>query len=408
MSIPRERLSALFLGTHAQNIFVVVAPAGFGKTSLLREYLERDPHALYVSLAGCSGPQEFLRAVLGSVAPRSLRSLGALWERSQTPDDALLREWFNGRLNALSGSIVLDDLHALGDDPTTLGLLTSAIAATLHRVRWILSAREAPALPMGTWIANGWMPMPITEADLAFDEGETRALADEIGIAISDELLRSVHQETQGWPIGVRMALDLWGRSAGITPPAARTRAALLHIIEDEIWAKLPDPLREVAYACAVLPRTTSEAVRSALPAAPGALKTLAESVPFVHIDAAGNVSLHDLFRDFVLAKVRETRGDRALEIRLATALVEAHDVGGAVQLLTAADALTELRELLASACFRSHRNRRRHAGQERAAQADQERLRRRCGRPRHSSDFPTGRRQHHQCSQQLSPCPQP
>lgn len=352
MSIPRERLSSLFLGANAQNVFVMVAPAGYGKTSLLREYLERDPYAVYISLTGRHGPQEFIRALVASLASQSLRSLGAMLQRSPAPDDEQLRGWLNGRLGSLSGSVVLDDLHEIGNDPTTIALLTGAIASTRNRVRWILSAREAPSLPFGSWIANGWMTLPITDVDLAFNDDETRALAGEIGFTISDDQLRSLHQETQGWPIGVRMTLDLWRRTATPALPAARTRAALLRIIEDEIWAKLPGPLQQVAYACALLPRTTVAAVDAAVPDDPTALKGLADHVPFVHIDPAGNVTLHELFRDFVLGKLRATRSDSALEVRLAAALVQAHDLAGAAHLLASAGAFPELHTLLAKHAF--------------------------------------------------------
>ena len=170
MSLPRERLIALLADSALTSVELVIAPPGFGKTTLLREYAGTDAGAVFIALPEATDLEAFMRSVIAAAAvPSALHSIGALFEeRTEHDVEERAGEWLASRLREFSGTLIIDDFHRAAADERVARMLVGAIAATHGRMRWIVASRESPAFPMGSWIARGWMGLPITSDDLAF------------------------------------------------------------------------------------------------------------------------------------------------------------------------------------------------------------------------------------------------
>src|ERR1039458_9896181 len=84
MSLTRERLIALLADSALTSVELVIAPPGFGKTTLLREYASAETGAAFVVLPEGADLEAFVRCVIAATVPSALRSIGAVFETPAT------------------------------------------------------------------------------------------------------------------------------------------------------------------------------------------------------------------------------------------------------------------------------------------------------------------------------------
>jgi LuxR family maltose regulon positive regulatory protein len=209
--IDRGGLVAALDRAAASKITIISAPAGSGKTSLLRAWAGRPgrPHPLAV--VGVQreqyDAQQFWLAVLDAVRQASgAASGGAL--PAATPD-------FNGHamvdqvLSELGAApdgitLVIDDLHELrsAEAPDQLTRLLTSLPPSVHA---ILTTRHDVRLRLHRLRLAGELA-EIRAADLRFSEDETRELLEASGIPLSVAGVAQLHQRTEGWAAGLRLA----------------------------------------------------------------------------------------------------------------------------------------------------------------------------------------------------------
>jgi LuxR family transcriptional regulator, maltose regulon positive regulatory protein len=209
--ISRGDLLAALDRAVAKKVTIISAPAGSGKTSLLRTWADRlsQPHRLAVMQVQRDqhDAQQFWLALL-----RAVRQASAPTSRAEppaaTPD-------FNGRamvdrvLAELAGQrgrliLIIDDLHDL-ICPDALAQLTRLLTNLPADVHAVLATRRDLPLHLQQLRLAGELA-EIRSADLRFSERETRELLDASGVALSDAGAALLHQRTEGWAAGLRLA----------------------------------------------------------------------------------------------------------------------------------------------------------------------------------------------------------
>jgi LuxR family maltose regulon positive regulatory protein len=209
--IGRGDLLAALDRAATRKVTIISAPAGSGKTSLLRAWADRpgQPHRLAVMHVQRDqrDAQQFWLALLTAVrqacAPTSRAEPPAA-----TPD-------FNGRamvdrvLAELAGQrgrliLVIDDLHEL-ICPDALAQLTRLLTNLPPDVHAVLATRRDLPLRLHQLRLAGELA-EIRAADLRFTERETRELLDASGIALSEAAVALLYQRTEGWAAGLRLA----------------------------------------------------------------------------------------------------------------------------------------------------------------------------------------------------------
>src|SRR6202021_1948450 len=101
-------------------------------------------------------------------------------------------------------TLVIDDLHEL-NSPEALGQLTRVLTNLPPGVHAMLTTRHDLRLRLHQLRLAGELA-EIRAADLRFSERETRELLDASGIALSDDGAALLHQRTEGWAAGLRLA----------------------------------------------------------------------------------------------------------------------------------------------------------------------------------------------------------
>jgi ATP/maltotriose-dependent transcriptional regulator MalT len=353
MSLPRERLTALLAESALTSVELVIAPPGFGKTTVLREYAGTDGGAVFIALPEATDLEAFVRAVIAAAVPAALHSIGGVFDGpSEQNVEERAGEWLVSRLRDFNGTLIVDDFHRASADERVARMLVAAIAATHGRMRWIVASRESPPFPMGSWIARGWMGLPITGDDLAFTVGEANELAASLEIAASGADLTAIVEDTLGWPIGIRLALSLVARKRGAGQTRVQTRDALFALLEDEVWQPLDPGLRGLIIAAAMMPNPSiATLIASGFTGARDGMAQVFAKVPFIAAIDEDAFAIHDLFREFVAAQALRAHlsTDR---LAVASALVTTGNPADGLRLFITAGDVEGVRNALARHAF--------------------------------------------------------
>jgi LuxR family maltose regulon positive regulatory protein len=192
-------------------VTVISAPAGSGKTSLVRAWVDRPGQRHRLAMLQVKrdqqDAQQFWLALLDAV--RSASATTACAEpQAATPDfnaqamvDRVLSD-----LAAAGGDItlVIDDLHEL-NSPEALVQLTRLLMSLPPYVHAILTTRHDLRLRLHELRLAGELA-EIRVADLRFTERETGELLHATGISLSEPGVALLHQRTEGWAAGLRLA----------------------------------------------------------------------------------------------------------------------------------------------------------------------------------------------------------
>jgi LuxR family transcriptional regulator, maltose regulon positive regulatory protein len=209
--IARDDLVGCLDRAASGRVTIISAPAGSGKTSLLRAWADRpgQPHRLAVVQLqhDQQDAQQFWLALLNAVR----QSLGAASEtepQTATPDfnartlvDRMLSEFAEHRSRLV---LVIDDVHEL-NSAEALAQLTRLLTNLPGNVHAVLATRHDLRLRLHQLRLAGELA-EIRAADLRFTESETRELIEASGIALSEAGAALLHQRTEGWAAGLRLA----------------------------------------------------------------------------------------------------------------------------------------------------------------------------------------------------------
>jgi LuxR family maltose regulon positive regulatory protein len=210
--IDRGDLLAALDRAAARKVTIISAPAGSGKTSLLRAWADRSdqPYRLAVLQVQRDqrDAQQFWLALLTAV--RHASGTASRGEAPAATPDFDERAMVDRVLSELAGHrgrliLVIDDLHEL-TSPEALAQLTRLLTNLPGNVHAVLATRRDLPLRLHQLRLAGELA-EIRAADLHFTERETRELLDASGIALSDAGATRLHQRTEGWAAGLRLAV---------------------------------------------------------------------------------------------------------------------------------------------------------------------------------------------------------
>src|SRR5215217_6125181 len=208
--IDRGDLLAALDRAAAGKVTIISAPAGSGKTSLLRAWADRpgqtDRLAIVQVQRDQQDAQQFWLALISAVRDASGTTSGE--PPAATPDfnaPAMVDRVLSELADARDGiTLVIDDVHELHSQEA-LAQLTRLLNSLPPNAHAILTTRRDLRLRLQQLRLTGELA-EIRAADLRFAERETRELLDASGITLSEAGAALLHQRTEGWAAGLRLA----------------------------------------------------------------------------------------------------------------------------------------------------------------------------------------------------------
>jgi LuxR family maltose regulon positive regulatory protein len=262
--VSRSRLiERLKEGAH-RKLTLVSAPAGFGKTTLVSEWIASAEEAVaWLSLdEDDSDPARFfayLIAALQQADPSIGESAQAMLQSSHPPPpEAFLTALIND-ITAISRRLifVLDDYHVIAALPVhqQLAFLLDHQPPQMHLV---IATREDPPIPLSRLRARGQM-IDVRQSDLQFTPEETGAFLRRVTQAeLSPDDVTALQRRTEGWIAGLQLlALSIRGSEDvrhRVDSFTGSNRYVLDYLVE-EVFEQQPAGVQEFLLKTSILDR---------------------------------------------------------------------------------------------------------------------------------------------------------
>lgn len=327
--VPRPRLLDLLDAGSSGRLVVVCAPAGFGKSALLADWV-RQAHApaAWLSLDEADNdPARFWRHVLAA--------LDQLWPGIDSRLSPLLGppgpESFVGfvtsLINALVGSpldgaaLVLDDFHVI-DSPPVVESFTYLVEHRPSALSILIGSRIDPPLPLARLRARGEL-VEVRAEQLRFTADESAALLrGAAGIEVPGDGVAALTARTEGWAAGLQLAgLSLRGESdpARFIANFSGSHRFVLDYLTEEVLERQPGPVTTFLLETSVLDRLSGPLCDAVTGRTDGQemLEWLERANLFLTPldEVRGWWRYHHLFADLLRARLRHRHPDRVVAL---------------------------------------------------------------------------------------------
>src|SRR5579859_2204063 len=312
---------------HSHPIVSVVAPAGYGKTTLLAQWAEADTQPFaWVSLdEGDNDPRVLLTYIaeaLDAVEPVGQRVFDALASPESSVPGSVVPRLSNAFASVSSPmTLVLDDVHLLHDQEcrAALSVLAENVPAGS---RVVFASRDQLPVRTARLRAAGQI-LEIGPGDLSLSRQEASSLLRAAEVTLAEDELAELHGRTEGWAAGLYLAA-LYLREGGSLPGMAASFGGddrfISEYVESEFLDRISARQRVFLTRTAVLERMSGPLCEAVLDQ-PGSGATLAElarsNLLLVPLDGWGDwYRYHHLFRDMLLAELNRREPGLIPELR--------------------------------------------------------------------------------------------
>jgi len=311
---------------------LVSAPAGFGKTTLLSDWLRQaDRAAAWLSLdEGENDPVRFLAyliAALQRIDPDIGQTAQAMLyaPRGESQPEPLLTTLINDIVaNAEPFLLVLDDYHVIEASPVhrAVSFLLDHLPPFEQGMHLVVATRADPPLPLARLRGRGQLT-ELHAADLRFTLKEAAAYFNEaMALTLSAEQVAALEQRTEGWIVGLQLAaLSLQGQEnvASFVRAFSGSQRYVLDYLTEEALNRQTQEIQAFLLQTAILARlsgslcdaviqgTGSQQVLEALEAANLFLVPLDEQRRWYRY--------HHLFGDILRQRLAREMGDLVPEL---------------------------------------------------------------------------------------------
>lgn len=330
-TVARPALFARLTAGIAKGLTLVSAPAGSGKTMLLRSWVEAagiGQRTAWVTVEHDEHDgQRFWLALADQVA--SVAGDGVIERSAPTPvfDGAAFAERLIDGIGKLREPVVLviDDLHELAA-PETLAELETLLTRQPPQLQVVLSSRRDPQLGLHRHRLAGRLT-EVRVAGLRFTVAEAQELFRSSGAGLADEAVENLVMRTEGWAAGLRLAaLSLAGHPDpdGFIEAFSGSDRTVADYLLAEVLERQPDTVRQLLLRTSILERVNGPLADCLTNGHASArlLLSLEDANAFVVSIDPGRTwfRYHRLFADLLRLELRRADGERIPELHLAAA----------------------------------------------------------------------------------------
>ena len=256
---------------------LVSAPAGFGKTMLVAEWVQRwragahaaqAPAFAWLSLDGDDNdPARFFMYLIGALETVDVNVSADAWVLSQSPQSPSHRSTLTALINSLASNpanrvLVLDDYHVI-EQRSIHDALLFLVDHLPPQDHLVIVSRTDPPWSLARLRTRGQLD-EIRAADLRFTPDEAAAfLNDAMGLNLLADDVAALEARTEGWIAGLQLAaLSMRGKSAEhVADFIAVFSGSNRHVIDylaEEVLAQQPAEIHDFLCQTAILDRLTA------------------------------------------------------------------------------------------------------------------------------------------------------
>src|ERR1035437_6359410 len=322
-TLRRQRLFDCLASGTRRRVTYVVAEAGFGKTTLVADFLRssRIRTFWYRLDEDDTDGLVFLRYVVATCQAVDTRLLGRsaalLSDTATEPHEGLILRTLLEEIDCLGevpSALVLDDFHVAAAVPAIGAVAERLISRSPTGLSFILIGRRTPSLSVAALRAHGELA-ELGREELRFDESETRKLFREsYRHPLEPDVLHEVQVRTEGWAASLQLVK---AAVEGLSKAQVRTfvhsltgaEGDLYDFLAEEVVGDLDADLRDFLMRVALLEEIDAETAAAAAAVSPVHAKRLlgeAQRIGLLTrgVGAAGSWRPHPLVRDFLLARL--------------------------------------------------------------------------------------------------------
>lgn len=265
----RERLVDLLHSYLPRKLIAIVAPPGYGKTTLLADFTAHtELPVCWARLTEADCDVMRLAGVLAASLQRRYRRLRGqpdLTALAGSAPEALgwaFAELIEERIGE-PFVVAIDDIHRVNPSQPAMAFLDALLQEQPSHLTMIVGGRQLPGVSLARLVVDAEMA-GIGVHELTLTRDELAALARiRLGSDLAEDDLHRLLDETQGWISGVLLSTTLMGSVAG--PPAAPHRPMVYEYLAAVVLGQEPDDLVRFMLESAVLPVMTAEACDAVL-----------------------------------------------------------------------------------------------------------------------------------------------
>lgn len=367
--VPRDRLQQTLDEGFSKRLTVVRAPAGFGKTSLVVDWLaQRGYPTGWLSLDSADSQNDspsdqtrftrHLIAAARTIHPRTCSTIDI--------DELTLALALNDVLPVLINDLselsersilVLDDYHLIDNAEIHAGvsLLLEHTPPNLHI---ILTARSVPALPLLPRLRVRGQMQEIDSADLRFTTDEAAQFMTEMGLILSTEQITTLEARTEGWVAGLQLAaISMQGRDdvAGFIDALSGRHQYIVDYLAEEALGQSSADVQQFLLQTCVLDRFSADlcnAVTQRKDSQQMLDQLRRQNLFIVALDDEGGwYRYHHFFDDFLDGQLERIAPDQipALNERAARWFLEQGEISEAIRHLLLAEIFDAAAEQIAT-----------------------------------------------------------
>jgi LuxR family maltose regulon positive regulatory protein len=190
-------------------VTTVIAPAGYGKTTLISSWLSRIKHpaVAWLTLDAEDGALDRFLTYLSAALAGTESGDRSKLPRFEGPEEAI--PYLDRLLSALEKNernslLVLENFHLLKEGSDTYELIAYLIAHLPAKLHLVIIARHTPLLNLSRWKLEDRI-VNITEDDLAFTRDEIVDFFDKLDTVLSHDKANHILAITKGWPAGLKI-----------------------------------------------------------------------------------------------------------------------------------------------------------------------------------------------------------
>jgi LuxR family transcriptional regulator, maltose regulon positive regulatory protein len=329
--VARPQLTAMLERESGRKLTLISAPAGFGKTTLLVDWLrgreDGDQSVAWVSLdEGDNDPVRFLTYLVAALRRTVGEGFGegvlaALRSPEPPRMEAVLGAFVN-ELDDLPGevAVVLDDYHVI-DSEAVHGVASFLLEHLPPNVHLVISSRIDPPLQLSRLRTRNQMT-ELDAAHLTFTSEEAASFLNTVmGLELSAEDVAMLEERTEGWIAGLQLAaLSMRDRKdvPGFIKAFSGSHRDVLDFLAEEVLRRQPERVQEFLLETSMLDHLTGplcDALTSRSDGQEMLERLERENLFVVPLDEERRwYRYHHLFADFLRTRLERQSPERVSE----------------------------------------------------------------------------------------------